>query len=73
MIVGLDQFPDNALTIFNRWGNKVFEQKPYDNNWGGEDAVGSFSLGNGVLPEGTYFYILTLEGDESSGYIYLNR
>ena len=73
VIVGLDQFPDNALTIFNRWGNKVFEQKPYDNNWGGEDAVGSFSLGNGVLPEGTYFYILTLEGDESSGYIYLNR
>jgi len=73
VIVGLDQFPDNALTIFNRWGNKVFEQKPYDNNWGGEDAVGSFSLGSGVLPEGTYFYILTLEGDESSGYIYLNR
>jgi gliding motility-associated-like protein/uncharacterized repeat protein (TIGR01451 family) len=46
-IKGLDQFPDNELTIVNRWGNEVFRTNNYQNNWTGEG-----------LNEGTYYYLL---------------
>tara|TARA_B100000809_G_scaffold113711_1_gene112205 strand:- start:1443 stop:4445 length:3003 start_codon:yes stop_codon:yes gene_type:complete len=39
----------NSLVVFNRWGNKVFEQIDYSNDWDG-----------GGHSEGTYFYILTV-------------
>jgi gliding motility-associated-like protein len=39
----------NNLLVFNRWGNKVFEQIDYSNDWDG-----------GGHSEGTYFYILTV-------------
>ncbi|WP_431241340.1 gliding motility-associated C-terminal domain-containing protein [Flavobacterium sp. P21] len=62
------QYPDNQLSIFNRWGNLVYFKKGYDNTWDGK-AEGSAK----TLPEGTYFYILDL-GDGSqktSGWLYL--
>jgi len=60
--------------IFNRWGDKVFEAKPYNNTWDGKATEG-VRIGSDELPVGTYFYILDL-GDGSAvikGYIYLNR
>ncbi|MBK8566739.1 MAG: gliding motility-associated C-terminal domain-containing protein [Saprospiraceae bacterium] len=42
-------YPDNELTVFNRWGDVVFHAKPYNNQWDGGD-----------LPAGTYFYIIRL-------------
>ena len=72
-IEGIEEFPNNRLEIFNRWGNKVFEAQYYQNNWDGKNYFG-LSLGN-ELPVGTYFYVLDL-GDGSSiikGYIYLVR
>ncbi|WP_411030114.1 Calx-beta domain-containing protein [Spongiimicrobium sp. 3-5] len=53
----IDQFPDNTIEIYDRYGNSVFEESGYANNW---DGTGS----NGELPRGTYFYILDL-GDGS--------
>lgn len=53
-----DKFPNNELTIFNRWGDIVFEQAPYGNNWGGEGKDGK------LLPEGTYYYVLRLDISE---------
>ena len=38
-------FPENEIVIFNRWGNVVFKDRPYKNNW---DAQG--------LPDGVYYY-----------------
>jgi gliding motility-associated-like protein len=73
-IVGLDEYPANSLTIFNRWGNKVFEAQPYRNNWDGRNHFG-VSYGDGALPIGTYFYVFD-PGDGSkvlTGYVYLNR
>ena len=55
-----DEFPDNELIIFNRWGDIIYEAKPYNNNWDGR------SNGGQEVPEGTYWYILRLnvgEGD----------
>ena len=59
VIVGLENYPNNKLEIYNRWGNLVFEQAPYDNKWKGSvknsDAL---VFGDGLLPSGTYFYLL---------------
>ncbi|WP_433830070.1 PKD domain-containing protein [Flavobacterium anhuiense] len=64
----IDQYPDNQLEIFNRWGNLVYYKKGYNNTWDGKEENSSKTL-----PEGTYFYILDL-GDGSkktSGWLYL--
>ncbi|RAJ05381.1 putative repeat protein (TIGR01451 family)/gliding motility-associated-like protein [Chitinophaga skermanii] len=49
VIPGLDRYPGSALTIYNRWGNQVYQNKNYDNSWDG----------NG-LNESTYYYVLQL-------------
>jgi gliding motility-associated-like protein len=74
VIRGIDNYPNNTFTVFNRWGEKVFDANHYLNNWDGKSSLG-FRLGGNELPIGTYFYILDL-GDGSSvhkGTIYLNR
>jgi gliding motility-associated-like protein len=73
-IIGLEDYPNNHLVIFNRWGHKVYEKKGYNNSWDGHSDA-PLTMGSGMLPKGTYFYILTL-GDDSKpfkGSIFLNR
>ncbi len=50
--------PGSSLVVFNRWGEKVYEAKEYLNNW---DAQG--------LSDGTYYYVLTMNGKGYKGYI----
>lgn len=50
-IVGIEYFPNNSLTIFNRWGEKLYQKTPYDNSWDGTMENGS------KVPAGTYFMI----------------
>ena len=66
---GLDKFPNNEIIIFNRWGNEVFRQKQYKNDWDGKRSNGS----NERLATGTYYFILYPGNGEpsSQGYIYL--
>ncbi|MFZ4784084.1 MAG: HYR domain-containing protein, partial [Flavobacteriales bacterium] len=73
-IIGLEDYPDNKIAIFNRYGHKVFKAEGYENNWGGL-SDSPMTLGNSLLPKGTYFYVLDLGNDEKpiKGYIYLNR
>jgi len=65
-IVGLDQYDRAEVTIFNRWGNEVYRNKDYKNNWDGSN-----------LNEGTYYYLITLvkEGKQSvhKGWVLLKR
>ncbi|MBK9488175.1 MAG: gliding motility-associated C-terminal domain-containing protein [Haliscomenobacter sp.] len=42
------------ITIFNRWGYKVFVQEPYDNQWKGTSRNGE------ELPPGVYYYVLRI-------------
>ncbi|WP_317898072.1 ice-binding family protein [Aurantibacillus circumpalustris] len=74
VIRGITYFPDNAFVIFNRWGEKVFEASPYQNNWNGKATMG-LRIGGDNLPVGTYFYILDLKNGTPvyKGTIYLNR
>lgn len=60
------------ITIFNRWGDKVFESDRYLNDWDGK-CYTSFCMGQGDLPEGTYFYSLDVEQIHFDGYITLKR
>jgi gliding motility-associated-like protein len=57
VIHGLDAYPNNQLTVFNRWGNVVFDQLRYANDWRGENQQGQ------QLPDGTYFVILRLNDE----------
>ena len=68
-IGGLEKCSGVLLTVFNRWGDVVFEMDNYDNTWNGTGPGGN------PLPEGTYFYILEVasNGSMSNGYIVLKR
>ncbi|MCB0705328.1 MAG: gliding motility-associated C-terminal domain-containing protein [Saprospiraceae bacterium] len=54
VIDGIDRCEAVNLTIYNRWGNIVYEQASYEDgpNWNG------LGVNNNPLPDGTYFYIL---------------
>ena len=76
VIPGVMRTTPNTLTVYDRIGNIVFEQKDYENNWGGETNLGNPILaGDGLLPDGVYFYILDYNGvrPRVSTYIYINR
>jgi len=75
VIRGIEVYPNNSFTIYNRWGNEVFSASPYTNTWDGKCTTGGIRVGGDQLPVGTYFYILDL-GDGSAiikGTIYLNK
>ena len=62
------------LTVFNRWGNKVYENNAYDNTWNGTPNVSGLIIGSNKLPQGTYYYIVEFEDGETkpiNGYVVL--
>jgi len=71
IIRGLAAYPDNKVTIFNRWGNKVYEAAPYNNDWNGV-SNSDLAAGGSRVPSGSYFYILDLgNGKQVSGFVYV--
>ncbi len=59
--------PDNKLQIFNQWGDNVFSQEQYQNDWSAEYK------GN-PLPAGTYFYTFSDgQGQVLSGFLIVQR
>lgn len=64
--------PKNNVTIFNRWGDKVFERKNYDNTEKRKRFEGLNDNGD-ELPSGTYFYKIEHTGGMSTGYLSLKR
>lgn len=73
-IFNIDHYPSNTVSIYNRWGDKVFEVNGYDNDqkvFKGENNT----TGNGKLSSGVYFYKILL-GDgskELTGYLELKN
>jgi gliding motility-associated-like protein len=47
VIENLENYMVNVLSVYDRWGKKVFEQSPYLNEWDGDN-----------LAEGTYYVVL---------------
>ena len=66
-IRGIEKFPDNVVKLFNIWGDKVIELHHYDNvnvAWLGTNENGK------VVPDGTYYFVVTLTGVKSySGWV----
>ncbi|SFH76594.1 DUF7507 domain-containing protein [Parapedobacter indicus] len=52
VIVGLADYDNAEVLIFNRWGNEVYRSNSYKQDW---DAQG--------ISEGTYYYLITLRKD----------
>ena len=76
IIKGLSDFPDNELTIFNRWGEVVYQAEDYKNNWDGKATRSTLLSGNSeYLPNDTYYYVFITKANNKSfsGYIYLTK
>ncbi len=54
-IENIELFPKNKVIIVNRWGDIVYQSEYYNNSWDG-------TFSGGMLPAGTYYYILELGG-----------
>jgi gliding motility-associated-like protein len=68
VIEGIEGFPNSELLVFNRWGNLVYEDSNYRNNWRGLSQNGD------ELAEGTYYYIYRRsDGEEFSGEVTILR
>ena len=74
IISGIDAYPDHRLTIYNRWEQKVFETKNYQNNWDGSPNM-KYGNNSKLLPEGVYFYFFEESegGKLHKGFIYIKR
>lgn len=64
--------PQNKVSIFNRWGDRVFEIENYDNNT--NRFEGKNNNGN-ELPAGVYFYRIEFSSgrEELSGYLTIKK
>jgi uncharacterized repeat protein (TIGR01451 family) len=80
-IRGLECYPENTVSIYNRWGVLVYEKEHYNNV---DKPFQGISEGRKTikqsekLPEGTYFYILKYKDNnsnlnEKAGYLYINK
>ncbi len=72
-IGGINNFPDNEVRIFNRWGNQVFLRKGYTN-----DAAFDGTWQGKSLPDGTYFYLIEITDENGetmkfNGYLQIHR
>ena len=80
-IVGIENYPDNQVTIYNRNGEKVFTISHYDNRQRAFKGIveGEVSLSNtAYLPQDTYFYLIEYYDENRQlqrqiGWLYLKR
>lgn len=64
-----------SLEVYNRWGNLVYKNDDYHNDWDGKPNTGVLvgSDANG-LPDGTYYYVIrTSDGRKFVRYMTINR
>jgi gliding motility-associated-like protein len=63
-------FPDNIVSIYNRWGDLVWVGKHYDNVnvvWDGSNRSGK------QLPDATYFYLVEVNNEKYKGWVELTH
>ena len=63
----------NTVTIFSRWGQKVWQASNYNNS---SIVFNGYGQNGNILPDGTYFYTIEISGNQSassSGWIQITR
>ena len=76
IIPELEQSPNNALQIFDRYGLKVFEMENYTDEFQGFANTGTILMGKEKgLPVGVYFFIVEMKDLDLDfqGFLYLAR
>lgn len=70
IIDNINVYPDNVVTIFNRWGDKVFVMAHYNNAERSFRGTGNVN-NSGLLPPATYFYSVETKpgGRKITGYL----
>ncbi len=78
-IENIHYYPENIVTIYNRWGDAVFTTENYDNSssvFRGEANLKT-KMGAGILPAGTYFFDIQIEGEtilrKTKGFLVIKR
>lgn len=68
IVPGLETYPNGSLSIFNRYGQVVYQTKPYFKGWDGK-------FNDKEVPTGVYYFIINRGNGEPmlSGSIYLIR
>ncbi len=60
VIEGIEDYPDNAVSIFDRNGLKLFDTKGYDNS---VRVFKGMNKSGKLVPQGTYFYVVEFKRD----------
>ena len=69
VIQGIENYPNNIVKVYNRWGHEVFGAQNYQNDWG---AI--YKDNRDKLPPGSYYFVIDL-GDGSKpkdGWLFIN-
>ncbi len=71
----IQNYPNNKLEIFNRWGNIVYSKLGYDNTFAGISNGRAVISKDKELPAGTYYYVLDLgDGTKAKvGWLYIAK
>ena len=56
-IQNIENYPDSEVMVYNIYGQLVFNQKSYMNDWKG-------TYNGSSLPDGTYYYVLSFSKEE---------
>jgi gliding motility-associated-like protein len=67
VIRGIERYPDAKLSIYNRWGNLVWESAHYHNEWTGTNNAAQ------PLVDDTYYAILSYGDKAVNTYVVLAR
>ena len=67
-VSGIVGFESSELVVLNRWGEEVYRDSPYLNDWNGVDQTGD------ELPNDTYYVVLRFDSEKTwKGYLELIR
>lgn len=61
-IPGVESYPDNELSVYDRNGQLVFRQQTYQNNWNAVSSEGALRNNTELKPD-TYYYVLKLNDE----------
>ena len=59
MVENILNYPQCSVTIYDDKGVRVYDAKPYNNDWDG-------TFRGKQLPDGVYYYIIRCDGEENN-------